>query len=54
MKDQMDKRTVINLDLLERVVPRAMTTMYGRNVVRNRITVDTLPMLAEEKNVDPM
>lgn len=44
----------MNLEFLDRVVPKAITTIYGKNVVRNTITVVTLPMLAEEKNADIM
>jgi hypothetical protein len=32
--------------------PNEMIIMYGRKVIKNRMTVETLPILAVEKNVD--
>lgn len=37
-----------------RTLPSEMMTMYGRKVIRKRITVETDPILAVEKNVDAM
>lgn len=36
------------------VVPKAIITMYGMNVIRKIIAAETDPMLAEEKNDEVM
>lgn len=51
----MDKdKLARNFPNVLRTVPSEMMMMYGRNVIRKRITVETEPMLAVEKNVDAM
>lgn len=37
-----------------KTVPNEIMTMYGRKVIKNNITADTEPILADEKNVDVM
>lgn len=48
----MVQLTATNFQELFKVVPSEIIIMYGRNVVKNNITADTDPMLADVKNVD--
>lgn len=54
MRSAMRVLTAKNLDHVLSVVPNARITMYGMNVIKNNITADTEPMLADEKNVEIM
>lgn len=40
--------------VIEKKVPSETTTMYGRKVIRKKITAETVPILADEKNVEIM
>lgn len=47
-------RTAKNFPQKLSVAPNEMMIMYGKKVTRKNMTVDTEPMLAEEKNVEHM
>lgn len=46
--------TAKNFPAVFKTVPNEMITMYGRKVIKNKITADTEPILADEKKVDVM
>lgn len=47
---QFQTLTAIIFEDMLKIAPKDMIRMYGMYVIRNNITVDTEPMLADPKN----